>query len=336
MAMGHSKWQESGTGNAPENRLSPLALQELNSRLSYTGHQLITRESDPAKYARCIERWSMAAVKPAGAVLIPESIDAISIAVHYATQKSIDLAVRGGGHSTAGSSSTDGGLLIDLGSSTRFTQVKVDKTKDHLIAGGGANWDHVDEAGFAAGLATVGGTVSDTGIGGLTLGGGYWWLSGKLGLKIDNLIAVELVTADGKVLTVSEEQNAQLFWALRGAGHNFGVAVSFTYQGHAYGTGPVSKRIAGAEGGQAYAGTLVFPVSQLSQVIAVLDRLFGVQGSLKGGTGAGRFALARSPPGGGPPDGYFFLKPKSIDESGTVRAYDACTVCFIDKEVDVV
>ncbi|BCS16029.1 hypothetical protein ALUC_80236A [Aspergillus luchuensis] len=307
---------------AAKDKLSPLALQELNSRLSSTGHQLITRESDPAKYARCIERWSMAAVKPAGAVLISESIDAISIAVHYATQKSIDLAVRGGGHSTAGSSSTDGGLLIDLGSSTRFTQVKVDKTKDHLIAGGGANWGHVDEAGFSAGLATVGGTVSDTGIGGLTLGGGYRWLSGKLGLTIDNLIALGLVTADGKLLTVSEEQNAQLFWALRGAGHNFG---------------PVSKRIAGAEGGQAYAGTLVFPVSQLNQVIAVLNRLFGAQGTLKGGAGAGGFALARSPPEGGPvlvivP--VVWLNDKKSGDIALKELFDLCPIVEDMKMMD--
>lgn len=142
----------------------------------------------------------MAAVKPAAAVLIPENDDAIAIAVQYATDNNIDLAIRGGGHSTAGSSSTNNGLLIDLGSSVHFTCVEVDKINTYLIAGGGANWGQVDRAGFAAGLATVGGTVNDTGIGGLTLGGGYGWLSGKLGLTIDNLISVTLVTADGKCL----------------------------------------------------------------------------------------------------------------------------------------
>lgn len=271
-------------------------LGRLNGLLLHTGTQLITFESDPTKYECCIERWSAAAVQPAGAVLVPEDVDAISITVRYATEENIDLAVRGGGHSTAGTSSTKGGLLIDLGSSMRFTQVTVDESKNHLIAGGGANWGHVDDAGFAVGLATVGGTVSDTGIGGLTLGGGYGWLSGKLGLTIDNLLSVKIVTADGSVLTASKEQNKDLFWALRGAGHNFGVAVQFVYQGHPYGAGPVEKRIAGAEGGQAYAGALVFPVSLLSQVLNVLNKLFGANGTLKGGMAAGGFAIARSPP----------------------------------------
>lgn len=274
--------------------LSPPAIQELNTLLSPAGHQLITAESNAAKYEKCIERWSAAAAKPAGAVLVPESVAAISIAVRYATDKNLDLAVRGGGHATSGSSSTDGGLLIDLGSSARFTQVQVDRSNGHLVAGGGANWGHVDDAGFAAGLATVGGTVSDTGIGGLTLGGGYGWLSGKLGLTIDNLISVQLVTADGAVVTASKEQNQDLFWAVRGAGHNFGVAVQFVYQGHAYGAGPVENRIAGAEGGQAYAGTLVFPTTLLSQVLGVLNALFGAEGALKGGTAAGGFALTRA------------------------------------------
>lgn len=277
-------------------RFSSSDLQQLNALLLRTGSQLITADSDPVKYGSCIERWSAAAVQPARAVLVPENVDAISIAVRYATENSIDLAVRGGGHSTAGTSSTNGGLLIDLGSSTRFTQVKVDKSNNYLIAGGGANWGHVDDAGFAAGLATVGGTVSDTGIGGLTLGGGYGWLSGKLGLTIDNLVSVKLVTADGSVLMVSEKQNKDLFWALRGAGHNFGVAAEFVYQGHPYGAGPVEKRIAGADGGQAYAGSLVFPVSLLSRVLHVLNKLFGAEGTLKGGTAAGGFAIARPPP----------------------------------------
>lgn len=284
---------------AAKEYLSSSALQELNTLLSSTGHQLIIKDSNPAQYEKCITRWSMAAVKPAGAVLVPESVEAISIAVQYATEKNIDLAVRGGGHSTAGASSTSGGLLIDLGSSTQFTQVGVDKSNNHLLVGGGANWSHVDDAGFAAGLATVGGTVSDTGVGGLTLGGGYGFLSGKLGLAIDNLISVTLVTANGKVLTASKEQNQGLFWALRGAGQNFGIAIQFVFQGHRFGTGPVEERIAGAEGGQAYAGTLVFAPPLLDQVVRVVNKLFGRESMLKG-TGAGGFAFGRASPVGGP------------------------------------
>jgi hypothetical protein len=283
---------------AAKEHISLCALQELNILLSSTGHQLITEKSDPVTYEKCIARWSMAAVKPAGAVLVPENVDAVSIAVKYATEKNIDLAVRGGGHSTAGKSSTNGGILIDLGSSTHFTHVDVNKSNNHLIAGGGANWGHVNDAGFAAGLATVGGTVSDTGVGGLTLGGGYGFLSGKLGLTIDNLISVTLVTADGEILTASKEQNQDLFWALRGAGQNFGVAVQFVLQGHPFGTGPVKERIAGAEGGQAYAGILAFPPTLLDQVVRVMNKLFGPENTLKS-IGSGGFAFVRPPAVGG-------------------------------------
>lgn len=303
---------------AAKRHVSISNLRELNTKLASTGHQLVTTDSDPVKYERCIERWSVAAMKPAGAVLVPESIEAISVAVRYATDNHIDLAVRGGGHSTAGTSSTDGGLLIDLGSSTLFTHVEVDETHGHIIAGGGANWGGVDDAGFAAGLVTVGGTVHDTGIGGLTLGGGYGWLSGKLGLTIDNLVSVKLVVADGQVLAVSRDQNPDLFWALRGAGQNFGVAVQVVYQGHTFGIGPPAKQVAGAKGGQAYAGTICFPTALLSPVLRVLNRLFGSEGTLKGGIAAGGFAVTRQHPVGGHVIILIPLVWLGDEESGTV------------------
>lgn len=279
--------------------LSPNNITQLNTLLQPANHVLITKTSDPEKYKSCIARWSTAAIKEAGAVLVPETVEAVQIAVKFASQNNIDLAVRGGGHSTSASSSTDGGLLIDLGRSSKFTQVTVDQSKKHLHVGGGAIWGQVDDAGFAAGLATVGGTVADTGVGGLTLGGGYGFLSGKLGLTIDNLVSVTLVTANGEALTVNKEENADLFWALRGAGHNFGVAVEFVLQGHAYGAGPVEERVAGgAEGGQAYAGMLIFSPDKLDPVIALMNKMYGVGGTV-GPAGAGGFAFARPPPMGG-------------------------------------
>jgi FAD/FMN-containing dehydrogenase len=164
-----------------------------------------------------------------GIVLFPTNAGDISQAVRFAVEHGIDLAVKGGGHSVAGTSSSDGGLVIDL---ARMRKVTVDPVNKTITAQGGALWVDVDTAGGEHGLATVGGTVNHTGIGGLTLGGGYGWLTAKYGLVIDNLLSATMVLADGRIVTVSKTENPDLFWAIRGAGHNFGVAVDFTYQAY--------------------------------------------------------------------------------------------------------
>jgi FAD/FMN-containing dehydrogenase len=110
--------------------------------------------------------------------------------------------------------------------------IRVDPAKRTIWAQGGVTWKELNRAAACHGLATTGGVVSSTGIAGLTLGGGEGWLMGKYGLTIDNLLAVEIVTADGQVVTASAEHNRDLFWALRGGGGNFGVAASFEYQAH--------------------------------------------------------------------------------------------------------
>lgn len=110
--------------------------------------------------------------------------------------------------------------------------VSVDPVSKTIKAQGGCLWADVDMAAYEHGLATVGGTINHTGIGGLTLGGGYGWLSGKHGLVIDNLLAVQMVLADGSIVTASESENTDLFWAVRGAGQSFGVVVEFTYRAH--------------------------------------------------------------------------------------------------------
>lgn len=166
-------------------------------------------------FAATLHRWSGAAEKPAGATLVPTGTDSISETLRYATKHNLDVAVCGGGHSTAGASSTDGGLLISL---SKMRAVHVDVERKLLTVQGGATWGEVDAAAYAHGLATVGGTVSHTGVGGLTLGGGYGWLSGKYGLVIDNLVSVTMVLSNGDVVTCSDEQNQELFWAVRGAG----------------------------------------------------------------------------------------------------------------------
>lgn len=244
---------------------------DLKDRLS--GSELLT-PSSPG-YEDAIKRWSDAAVKRAvglliahglihltiadpiqGIVLLATSSRDISAAISFAQQHNIDVAVRGGGHSVAGTSSSDGGLVIDL---SRMRKVTVDTGKKTITAQGGALWVDVDTAAGEHGLATVGGTVNHTGIGGLTLGGGYGWLSPKYGLTIDNLLSATVVLADGRIVTASETKNEDLFWALRGAGHNFGVVVDFTYQGY-------------DQPNEVFCGMLVFTPDKLESVVENINR----------------------------------------------------------------
>jgi FAD/FMN-containing dehydrogenase len=157
--------------------------------------------------------------------------------VSFARTRGLLVSVRGGGHSAPGYGTNDGGLVIDLSS---MKAINVDPRKRTARAEGGVLWRDLDNATQAHGLATTGGTVSNTGIGGLTLGGGMGWLMGKHGLTIDNLISAEVVTADGQVRRASATEHPDLFWALRGGGGNFGVATVFEYRLH-----PVSQVLGG-------------------------------------------------------------------------------------------
>jgi FAD binding domain/Berberine and berberine like len=172
-------------------------------------------------------------------------------AVTFARERELLLAVRGGGHSFPGYSTCDGGLVIDL-SLMRSVVVHVDKRTASV--GGGAWGAHVDRAAQKQSLATTLGQISNTGVAGLTLGGGFGWLSRRFGLACDNLIGVELVTADGKVRHVSERDEPDLFWALRGGGGNFGVATAFEYRLH-----PLDPTV--------LAGHVDFPASQVKDAI---------------------------------------------------------------------
>ena len=157
------------------------------------------------------------------------STDDVVAAVRFARDAGLEIAVRGGGHGVAGRALCDDGLVIDL---RRMNGVTVDPAARVAMVGGGATMSHLDRATEPHGLATTGGRVSTTGIGGFVLGGGNGWLDRKMGLACDNLVAVEVVTADGRVLTASAEENPELFWALHGGGGNFGVATALTLRLH--------------------------------------------------------------------------------------------------------
>lgn len=149
--------------------------------------------------------------------------------VRYAREHDLPISVRGGGHNVAGKAVRDGALLIDLGA---MRGVRVDPVRRRSRAMAGARLRDLDHESLAVGVVTPSGTVSDTGIAGLTLGGGFGWLQRKHGLTIDNLVSADVVTANGEFLVASDDDNADLFWALRGGGGNFGVVTSFEYKAY--------------------------------------------------------------------------------------------------------
>ena len=153
-------------------------------------------------------------------------------AVRFARDHDLEIAIRGGGHNVAGTAVCDDGIVIDL---SAMRAVRVDLANRRAWVQGGALWGDVDHETQAHGLATTGGIVSHTGVAGLTLGGGIGWLMRKHGLTVDNLLAADVVTADGARLRASEEEHPDLFWALRGGGGNFGVVTSFEFRLHPVG-----------------------------------------------------------------------------------------------------
>ena len=171
---------------------------------------------------------SMIEKRPA-AIAQVTSPDDIAAALAFARENGLEVAVRGGGHSVAGASLTDGGVTIDM---RKMNNVTVDPDARTATAQGGALWGDFDRATQGSGLMAPGGRVSTTGVAGLTLGGGSCWLERKFGMAADNLLSVELITADGRTVRASEDENPELFWALHGGGGNFGIATELTFRLH--------------------------------------------------------------------------------------------------------
>jgi FAD/FMN-containing dehydrogenase len=215
------------TTTAPLTTLSDDALDKLREQLQGSA----IRAADP-EYASVREVFNaMHDRRPEIAVRCEGTADVVA-AVNFARAQGLTVAVRGGGHSIAGLSAIDGGMLLDL---EPMSGVQVDPDRKLAHVEGGALWSGLDRATQAHGLVTPGGVVSDTGVAGLTLGGGYGWLRRKHGLSSDNLVKAQVVCADGIVRTASEQSNPDLFWAIRGGGGNFGVVTSFTFRLHELG-----------------------------------------------------------------------------------------------------
>jgi FAD/FMN-containing dehydrogenase len=187
--------------------------------------------------------------RPAVIVRAANAGDVIA-GVTFARENGLDLAIRGGGHSVPGFGTVDDGVVIDL---SGMRGVRVDPAASIARVEGGATWGDVNAATYPFGLATTGGIISTTGVGGLTLGGGIGYLARGHGLSIDNLASADVVTADGRLVRASEDEHADLFWALRGGGGNFGVVTSFEFRLH-----PVKD---------VYGGPMFFELSEVENVL---------------------------------------------------------------------
>jgi FAD/FMN-containing dehydrogenase len=199
-------------------------IEQLRARVSGS---VITPGDDGYDEARRVYN-AMIDRRPAVIVRCTNAAD-VTGAVDFARENGLALAVRGGGHSVPGFGTVDGGVVADLSS---MRAVTVDPAKRTARSEGGATWGEFNAATAAFGLATTGGIISTTGVAGLTLGGGIGYLARGFGLSCDNLVSAEIVTADGKMVTASENEHADLFWAIRGGGGNFGVATALTFQLH--------------------------------------------------------------------------------------------------------
>src|SRR5262245_1238246 len=240
---------------ALENRIQPglgLLTTAIDSfRGTVRGSLLLPGHAD---YDRCRRVFNAAIDKRPGLILRCAAAADVVHGVNFAREQQLPLAIRGGGHSIAGKSVCDDGLMLDL---SPMTGIRVDPARQQADAQAGLTLADFDRETHAFGLATTLGTVSATGIAGLTLGGGIGWLNGKYGLACDNLVAADVVLADGRLVTASADDQSDLFWAIRGGGGNFGVVTSFRYRLH-----PVHTVLG---------GMVVYPFETANTVLRAFD-----------------------------------------------------------------
>ncbi len=236
------------TGNGMPILLEQTALKELGDSLrgrlllsGYAGYDAARRVLNPT-----IDRHPALIIQPSGAADVMK-------AVRFARERDMLLAVKCGGHSFSGKSTCEGGMQIDL---SIFRSARVDVESRTAYIAGGSLLGELDHEAMAQGLVTTAGTVSHTGVGGLTLGGGFGRLARRYGLALDNVTGVDIVTADGKLLHADANEHPDLFWGLRGGGGNFGIVTSFEFQLH-----PMQRTVIG--------GDVVFPLKDLPGVLQV-------------------------------------------------------------------
>jgi FAD/FMN-containing dehydrogenase len=226
--------------------LGEATLQEL--REAVRGAVVAARDAD---YDEARAVWNGAHdARPAVIVRCTGAADVIA-SIGFARSNDLEIAVRGGGHSIAGFSTCDDGIVIDL---SQLNEVRVDPAARRAYVGGGAVWGDVDHETQAHGLATTGGLVSTTGVAGFTLGGGIGWTMRKFGLACDNLVAADVVTADGRLVHTSETESPELLWGLRGGGGNFGIVTQFELELH-----PLGPTV--------YAGPIFYPAEAAGDLL---------------------------------------------------------------------
>ena len=232
--------------------MTGLTRDHINRLRGTFGGEVITPGDDGYDDARRV--WNAIFDRRPAILVRPTSVEDVATAVRFGRERNLEIAVRCGAHSNAGHSTTDGGLVIDL---SHFRGVTVDPQRRTARARGGALLGELDVAAQAHGLVCPVGVVGHTGVGGLTLGGGMGRLQRNFGLTIDNLRAVELVTADGRVVRASASEEPDLFWGIRGAGPNFGVVTAFEFDLHEF--GPLLHR-----------GTRIYRASLIHEVWAMV------------------------------------------------------------------
>jgi FAD/FMN-containing dehydrogenase len=221
--------------------------------ISRTDTDLALFEPGEPEYAEACTLFNSMIERRPALVARCSSPEAVAAALALGRERELAIAVRAGGHSVAGLSLIDDGLVIDV---RGMDEIEISPKQRVARVGAGATWSQLDRATQPHGLATTGGRVSSTGVAGLTLGGGSGWLERKHGLACDNLLAVELVTAAGEQVRASEDENPELFWALRGGGGNFGVATAFEFRLH-----PIEAEV--------YAGLALWPAARGRELLAL-------------------------------------------------------------------
>jgi len=230
-------------------RVTEVTSEEIET-LASSMRGAVVRPADP-EYDAARRVWNGNIDRRPALIARCTGVADVVAAVNFARDHGLVVAVRGGAHSAAGHATCDGGVVIDL---TPMKGIRVDPGIRAAHVQAGVTWDELDRETQLFGLATTGGTVSNTGVAGLTLGGGEGWLMGKYGMSCDNLLSADVVTADGRCLRASVDENPDLFWGLRGGGGNFGIVTSFEFQLH-----PVGPMVVG--------GMVLHPLAKAQEIL---------------------------------------------------------------------